>query len=478
MSTSLRNIINKRFVLWLGIFIWGLCTVKVAAIPTCDASNFSSMATEKPDSLTIHGQIIWKDSTITGFPAFVQITATSLPHLPMIQAVDSLGRFEKTLAYGSYNISPQLHYHWMEEEWVRIDEEKSSVELRLKEGTNDQVILELDTIPWPQQPVGAGILTSAEALDGQAVDSFVRERMAFFEIPGATLSLIKDGQIIYSQTYGVTHSQTREPVTSHTLFETGSITKLVAAFAVMRLYEKGQIDLDKPLHTYLENDEINDERYPLMTARHVLCHQSGMSNWPKKDENGQFQLNFTPGTQYGYSGKAYEYLKLVLEAITHQRIDTILKEEVLDPLGITDMHFKGNETIAKRGAHGHKKYVPSDIFMPKRTMIAYTLQTTSPALAKFALALYQRKGLRKETYEEMFKIQSTRSDGTHWGLGVRIEHTPSGVSYGHSGSTSRGFISNLVFYDESGLGYVILTNSQMGGWLSLPLLNEYLILGN
>ena len=111
-------------------------------------------------------------------------------------------------------------------------------------------------------------------------------------------------------------------------------------------------------------------------------------------------------------------------------------------------------------------------------MIAYTFQTTSTALAKFALALHQRKGLRKETYEEMLTIQSTRSDGTHWGLGVRIEDTPSGVSYGHSGSTSRGFISNLVFYDESGLGYVILTNCQMGGWLSLPLLNEYLILGN
>ncbi|MEL6699558.1 MAG: serine hydrolase domain-containing protein [Bacteroidota bacterium] len=464
----------KRYILWLGIFAWGMYAMKVVAIPPCDTLEEK----EKADSLTIHGQIIWKDSTITGFPAFVEITAANFPHQPMIQAVDSLGRFEKTLAYGSYSISPQLNYHWMEEEWVRIDEEKSKVEVKLQKGANDQVLLVLDTIPWPLQPKGMGALTSGETLDTQAVDDFVLERMAFFEIPGAALSLIKDGQIVYSQTYGVTHSQTREPVTSQTLFEAGSITKLVASFAVMRLYEKGQIDLDKPLYTYLENEEINDGRYQLMTARHVLCHQSGMSNWPKKDENGQFQLNFTPGTQYGYSGKAYEYLKLVLESITHQSIDTILKEEVLDPLGISDMHFKGDEAIATQGAHGHKKYVPSDIFLSKRTMIAYTLQTTSTALAQFALALHQRKGLRKETYEEMLTIQSTRSDGTHWGLGVRIEDTPSGVSYGHSGSTSRGFISNLVFYDESGLGYVILTNCQMGGWLSLPLLNEYLILGN
>ncbi|MEL6675830.1 MAG: hypothetical protein AAFR61_26720 [Bacteroidota bacterium] len=50
-----------------------------------------------------------------------------------------------------------------------------------------------------------------------------------------------------------------------------------------------------------------------------------------------------------------------------------------------------------------------------------------------------------------------------------------GLSYGHSGSTGRGFISNLVYYPELEAGYVILTNSQMGSWLSLPLLEAWLV---
>lgn len=430
------------------------------------------------DSLIVTGRFVWIDPSITGFPSNVKITSSTNPEVQFIQPVDSLGRFERALAYGQYILSPELNYHWMGEELIRIDDKTSRIEIDIKANGQNEFIIQLDTIPWPAVPKEAGILLASGTIDTDAIDSFMQERMNFFEIPGATLSLIRDDQIVYTRTYGVVKSQTDVSVTEQTLFEAGSITKLVFAFAVMRLYERGKIDLDKPLHEYLEHEEIDDERYKSMTARHVLSHQSGMSNWPRKNENGKFGLNFSPGTQYGYSGKAFEYLKKVLETITSKSIDTILEEEVLEPLKLTDMHFKGNETIAKYGAHGHKRYLPSDVFMAQRTMVAYTLQSTSKALAKFAIALHQRKGLSAETYEEFFRVHSERSDGTKWGLGVRIEETKSGISYGHSGSTGRGFIGNLVFYDDTGTGFVILTNSQMGGWLSLPLLNEYLVLGS
>ena len=190
--------------------------------------------------------------------------------------------------------------------------------------------------------------------------------------------------------------------------------------------------------------------------------------------NGERWIDFISGICVSNIGHG---AKEVLEAITAKSIDVLLEEEVLSPLQLKDMHFKGNDVITQFGAHGHKQYIPSDIRLLDRTMVAFSLQTTSEALAKFAIALHQRKGLKRSTYKEMFKIHSKRSDGTQWGLGVRIEETDAGLSYGHSGSTGRGFIGNLVFYDDSGLGYAVLTNSQMGGWLSLPLLNEFLITG-
>lgn len=440
-----------------------------------EKSNFKKQIR---DSVTIQGHVIWTNDFITGYPANVKIIPLSNPDKPLLQAVDSLGNFEQTLVQGQYRITTELNYHWMGEELIRIDDKKSSLQIEVGADSKNEFTIQLDTIPWPQKPIGEGILQTKDNINFQAVDEFMLTRMAFFEIPGATLSLIKDNQIIYSQTYGVNHVHEQESITSKNLFEAGSVTKLVFSFAVMRLYERGLIDLDKPLYEYLEHEQIDDERYQLITARHVLSHQSGMANWPKKDENGKFQLKFTPGTKYGYSGKAFEYLKEVMEVITSKNIKQILEEEVLIPLEITDMHFKGNDEITQYGVNGHKKYIPSDIFLAQKVMVAYTLQTTSESLAQFAIALQERKGLLPETYEEMFKVHSERADGTKWGLGVRIEDTTAGRSYGHSGSTGRGFISNLVWYDESGLGYVVLTNSQMGGWLSLPLLNEYLILGD
>lgn len=440
------------------------------------SENITTPTNYSKDSVYVKGRFMWNESSITGYPSNVKFTSLSNPEVSFINEVDSLGHFDSKVPRGKYIVSSELNYHWAEEDFIRIDEEKSKLTTNIKSNLKNELIIKLDTNAWPKNMLDQGLLNSSKKIDFKNIDEFMQKRMNFFEIPGASLSIIKGNKIIYSHAYGLKNSEKIEPVTTNTLFEAGSITKLVFSFAVMGLYEKNQIDLDKPLWEYLVLDEVDDNRYKLMTARHVLSHQSGMSNWPKKDIHGKFKLNFTPGTQYGYSGKAFEYLKTVIEHITSKSIDKILEEEVLEPLQINDMHFKGNDKIAKYGANGHKKYIPSDILMAERTMVSYTLQTTSKSLAEFALALHQRKGLMKKTYDEMFKVHSTRKDGTKWGLGVRIEDNEYGISYGHSGSTGRGFISNLVFYDN-GLGYTILTNSQMGGYLSLPLLNEYLIIG-
>ena len=426
------------------------------------------------DSVKIAGSFLWKDTSIKGYPSKVKIISLETKADPIFHSVDSLGKFSFHLTKGKYSIKSELNYYWMGEELIRIDEKKSTI---TREINSDQTIkILLDTIGWPNRSFEKGVLVS-EKIDFKKIDEFMKERMEFFEIPGATLSLIKDNKVIYSQIYGVTNANTQQPVTSQTLFEAGSITKLVFAFAVMRLYERGEIDLDKPIYKYMPLEEyFEDERYKLLTPRIILSHQSGLSNWPRKNENGKYPFRFTPGEKYGYSGRAFEFLKMTLESITSKPIETILKEEVLEPLQISDMYFKGNEMIEKYGSNGHKKYIPSPIFMAKRTMVAYTLQTKSEALAKFAIALSEKKGLKKETYNEMLKIHSQREDGTRWGLGVRIEDSPLGVNYGHSGSTGRGFIGNLVYY-KNGVGYTVITNAQMGGYLSLPLLNEFLITG-
>jgi hypothetical protein len=105
------------------------------------------------------------------------------------------------------------------------------------------------------------------------------------------------------------------------------------------------------------------------------------------------------------------------------------------------------------------------------------MNTEAKSFSTFMLALRNKKGLKPEAYNEMFKIHSTREDGVHWGLGFQIENSPYGFVYGHSGSTGTGFICNFSFFQDLDMGYAFFTNSHMGGWLSIPLLTEFLITG-
>lgn len=325
---------------------------------------------------------------------------------------------------------------------------------------------------------GAGLAHHFTREQASLVDEFIKKQMTLYDIPGASLAIIKKGKVTYTQVYGVTNVQSRMPVTEKTLFEAGSVTKPVFAFVVMRLVERNILRLDQPLYELLPFRAVSiDERYKLITVRHVLCHQSGLPNWGQPDSTGHFNLLFTPGTKFGYSGEGYEYLKRVIEHITDKNIDQVLNEELLMPLELTGFYFKGNEYIKKYAAHGHIDRKPSRIRFIEKPMMAFSLFTEAGAFSYFMLALRNKKGLKSATYEEMLKVQSTRDDGVHWGLGFELEKTPLGLSYGHSGSTSSGFICNFTFFPETDVGYVFFTNSNRGVELSIPLLTQFLTTG-
>src|SRR4030095_6183209 len=115
-----------------------------------------------------------------------------------------------------------------------------------------------------------GILVNASTVDAHAIDQFIETYQKYYNIPGVSLALIKDGKLVYHKTYGVRNTMTQQAVDAYTLFEAASITKPVFASAVQRLAERGVIDLNKPLYEYLPYKDIEqDERYKLITAKHV-----------------------------------------------------------------------------------------------------------------------------------------------------------------------------------------------------------------
>src|SRR5262245_54082163 len=140
-------------------------------------------------------------------------------------------------------------------------------------------------------------------------------RMEEAKVPGLSIAIIKDGKLFWRGAFGVKESGSKELVDNDTLFEAASVSKTVFAYAVMKLCEKGVMNLDTPLTKYTTERFLEgDPRLDLITARHVLSHRTGFQNWRSKEK--PLQIRFTPGERFSYSGEGYFYLQSVVTHLT------------------------------------------------------------------------------------------------------------------------------------------------------------------
>jgi CubicO group peptidase (beta-lactamase class C family) len=108
--------------------------------------------------------------------------------------------------------------------------------------------------------------------------------------------LIDDGKLLWQRAFGVKDAVSKEPVDSETVFAACSNTKPVFAYAVVKLCEKGVMEVDTPLTRYTSKRFLEgDPRLDLITARHVLTHTTGFPNW--RHDQQPLAIQFTPGTK-------------------------------------------------------------------------------------------------------------------------------------------------------------------------------------
>ena len=101
------------------------------------------------------------------------------------------------------------------------------------------------------------------------LDRFVRAYLDYFRIPGISVAVIKDFQVVYHRGLGVKNAMTREPVRDDTVFEAASMTKPVFAYTVLRLVDRGVLNLDTPLYTY----------FPIPTSPRTIATSSSPPGW-------------------------------------------------------------------------------------------------------------------------------------------------------------------------------------------------------
>jgi CubicO group peptidase (beta-lactamase class C family) len=286
------------------------------------------------------------------------------------------------------------------------------------------------------------------------------------DVPGMSAALIRDGKLVWSRSFGVKNAETKEPVTNDTIFEAASLSKVVAAYGVLKLVDEGKLDLDVPLNKYLgSNYDVGDDpRLNLITARRVLSHTSGFPNWRREDSK-TLPINFTPGEKFSYSGEGFVYLSKVVEKLTNMSFEDYMQKTVLIPLGMTSSSFVWQDKYETQAAYRHNA-LGNKSFRNQRKDVnaAASLRTTAEDYARFVIALLNGQGLKKATWNEMLKPQIKVNDKypqLSWGLGVGLETMEEGKYFWHWGDQgdSKCFVAALVKPEDA---IVFFTNGRNG----------------
>ncbi len=342
----------------------------------------------------------------------------------------------------------------------------------------------------------------AEEDPGEAVsdgtadwEAWAKKRFWVRDAVNGAVVVARDGEELFRYAYGTHGNGGKEPVTADTLYRIASVTKMVTAVGVMQLMERGLVLLDEDVSVYLPFP-VRNPAFPetKVTLRQILTHTSSLRgdvtdyriDWSsvtlKKDPC--FRHDVCPGSAYEYANLNGALLGAVIESVTGQSLNTYMKENVFDVLGITaayhpsllgaeadlvDMFSPMGFIYIRASSAAAEKY--SDVPDPQGNLGASVggLYISPSALSALLNCLLNGgmaengRLLNEGTVRMMEKDQSLLPDSSvtcfsPYGLGLeRVETADGGTWYGHQGRLS-GFTADAYYQRDTGLSVTVVCN--------------------
>lgn len=322
-------------------------------------------------------------------------------------------------------------------------------------------------------------------------DKWVEQHITHRNLPGLSIAVVYDQEIVWAEGYGYNDLETQTPATPSTVYRIGSISKLFTSTAILQLRDAGKLRLDDPVALHLPwfavPNPVPDA--PEITIRHLLTHTSGLAReaafpywtdhvFPTREElaegvQGQDALN-PPETTYHYSNLGMSLLGEIVTTVSGQPWADYVQEMILDPLGMTSSSTGPGEELLPRLATA---YMLEDDHGNREVMEYYEAGAIAPAggivstvedLGRFA-SLQFRDGpaggdqiLKGSTLREMHR--------PHWvypsftggmGLGFRVNHRDGKNFVGHGGSIG-AHVTNLLTVPSEKIAVVVAINADNG----------------
>lgn len=340
-------------------------------------------------------------------------------------------------------------------------------------------------------------LTTPVHLQGESPPQFtLRERMAHYNVPAVSMALIENGEIAWLKTWGVNDSDNEKPLNPKTLFQAASMSKPVAAFAAMRMVERGELSLDAPINHFLNRWQIPEN--PLtqevpVTLRQLLSHSAGttvhgFAGYPNSaaqptavevlqggdnTNSDPVCVDILPGSQFRYSGGGSTIFQQAMADVGQKTFTDLMAELVLQPVGMASSTFEQplSASLQSQAANGHLAdgSVLPEKFHSYPEQAAAGLWCTAEDLAKFTIAVMQCQqhaadALLSPALSKAYLSQQIKGPMGAWGLGFGLYQKDGNTLGFHHGGANAGFRGKTVGF-LNGSGAVVMTNSDAGNGL-------------
>jgi CubicO group peptidase (beta-lactamase class C family) len=293
--------------------------------------------------------------------------------------------------------------------------------------------------------------------------------------PGVAVLIIKGDSVVFSKSYGLADLNTKEPITSKTLFNLGSISKTFVMNSILMLRDEGKLSLEDSLIKYFpefKNKQIANK----VKIKHLLTHTSGLPDLRPVQEEREFyltaddaqnwapitqtdSLEFEPGSKYNYSNPAFNALALIIQKVSGQKWQSFVEERIFKPSGMTTSTITDGAHPQSGVSHGYvfenEKWNELD-YGEEPTFCAAGnggVWSSIEELSKYYKAMEAATFLNATSIEES-KTEKSFGIGWSWFIGK----TDDGLkTVSHTG-TQGGFYCDYVTIPSERYVYIMLAN--------------------
>lgn len=342
------------------------------------------------------------------------------------------------------------------------------------------------------QHVLSGLLPAVVIKDEPNQAHALADRMKEMHVPGISIAVIHNGDIDWAQGFGEA-AVGGLPVTIETIFQAGSISKPLAAMAVLHLVQQRRFSLDVDVNSVLKAWKLPDSpaaNGKPVTLRQLLTHTGGTTvhgfpgyaagepvpklievlNGEKPANTPAIRIETQPGTKWNYSGGGFTIMQEMLVESTRQPFPKFMHDTVLGPLGMTHSTYEqplpdDRKALAATPYDAQGKPIPGGAHTYPE-MAAAGLWTMPTDLARYAIEVENSfHGKSNAVLSQAMTREMLTPGMGNWGLGLRIGGSQSKPYFSHGGDDA-GFESIFLCYEDGSEGAVVMTNAQGGSALA------------